>query len=502
MDIERLADLPNAEAIELVLHASAGSYTHTLLEWSASSLAIFTGSLAFTHFWIKRDPITAVIGIALFCAGMVDAFHTLAADRLIEATADNHDLIPFTWAISRTFNAVIPISALAVAHLARRYAPGSSTRYSFRLVIGTAALTGMLAYAVISWCATSHSLPQTTFPDALISRPWDVYPLVIYVLSGLVLYPLLLRGVPTHFAQALWLSVLANASAQIYMALGSVELFDNAFNIAHFLKIVAYLIPCLGLIADEVLTHSDAARATRLADEQARRLSRSNAELTEFAVAAAHDLRSPLRAVHNLATWTREDAGDSLNEDASEHLDLMMKRIGRMEALLDGLLAYAEVGSGDRAAEPIDLRGLVTEIAETIDVPERFTVDAVGAFPTVVSPRAAVRQVLTNLIANALDHHDRDEGRVEVRVRDGEPGWVEIEVEDDGPGIPEPYAEKIFQMFQTLKRRDEHESSGLGLALVHKRVKGLGGEIEVSPAEPRGAIFRFTWPKTWEQHGS
>ena len=114
IDFQAAANVP-PHLLDDELHRTlAGSFTHTILEWSAFAAAIFTTILAFAHFSIQRDVTTPVIGVALLCAGLMDAFHTLAADRLIDAVADNHNLIPFTWAICRLLNALLTIIGVSI----------------------------------------------------------------------------------------------------------------------------------------------------------------------------------------------------------------------------------------------------------------------------------------------------------------------------------------------------------------------------------------------------
>ena len=147
----------------------AGGFTHTILEWSAFCTAIFTVSLAFVHYSAKGDVATPVVGLALLCAGVMDAFHTLAADRLIEAIADNRNLIPFTWAICRVFNALIMLVGVGILLL--RSHRGQAT--GMRLVLMTGFAFGASAYGIIHACASSGRLPQTMFPDSILKRPWD-----------------------------------------------------------------------------------------------------------------------------------------------------------------------------------------------------------------------------------------------------------------------------------------------------------------------------------------
>lgn len=127
-EIEHLVGMTRAQIIDHMHWDLAGSFSHTILEWTAFCTAIFTVILAMAHFRIKSDLVTPLIGMTLFYAGCMDAFHTLAADRLIEAMADNHDLIPFTWAICRLFNPLIMVAGMSVIMIGRREKPFADLR--------------------------------------------------------------------------------------------------------------------------------------------------------------------------------------------------------------------------------------------------------------------------------------------------------------------------------------------------------------------------------------
>jgi two-component system NtrC family sensor kinase len=252
LNLDVAASLSPQAFTDALHHALEGSYTHTLLEWSAFCTAIFTVVLAFAHFNIKHDVTTPVIGMALLCAGCMDAFHTLAANRLIEAVASNQNLIPFTWALCRLFNAVLMIAGVGLCLIGTRH---KAWRGNTLFVTAVSSLFGLLAYGIIKLCATSESLPQTMFPSAFITRPWDIFPLILFLIAGLWIYPIFHRKNPSIFSHALIISAVPNIATQLHMAFGSTALFDNHFNIAHFLKIIAYVVPLLGLILDYVRTH-------------------------------------------------------------------------------------------------------------------------------------------------------------------------------------------------------------------------------------------------------
>ena len=149
------------EVADAVIRSMSGSFVHTILEWSAFSMAIFAGLLALVHFTIRRDVATLILGIALFFGGVMDAFHTLAADRLINSAADHRDLIPFTWAIGRLFNALIMISAAGVLLIRN----GESKNTGIRFALTTSGAFGAAVYGIIHLCSNSDWLPQTMFPS-------------------------------------------------------------------------------------------------------------------------------------------------------------------------------------------------------------------------------------------------------------------------------------------------------------------------------------------------
>jgi two-component system, LuxR family, sensor kinase FixL len=225
-------------------------------------------------------------------------------------------------------------------------------------------------------------------------------------------------------------------------------------------------------------------------------LERSNRELDQFAYSASHDLRSPLRAIAQMASWMTEDHGKELPEDVCRDLALIQRRVRRMQQLLDDMLEYARVGRQDGDLSGVDSEKLVQEIIDLLAPPPGFDI-CVGPMPSLVTHRAPLSQVLRNLIGNAIKHHDHAVGHIEISAVD-KGDAVEFVVRDDGPGIPREYHEEIFRMYSTLKPRDVVEGSGMGLAMVRKILDNRGGEVHVESAEGRGATFRFTWPKSVE----
>jgi PAS domain S-box-containing protein len=238
-------------------------------------------------------------------------------------------------------------------------------------------------------------------------------------------------------------------------------------------------------------------RAQLALEEVNAKLQFTNQELDQFVYTAAHDLRSPLRGIASLTQFVIEDDA-SLTPQTRERIAMIAGRVGRMQNLLTDVLVYARAGkSGYEGGSERSAASLVDEISATLAVPEGFTIAKDPSLAHALVMSSPLSQVLQNLIGNAIKHHDLQNGtgKVSVAVERRGNRW-HFTVTDDGPGIPEAYRETVFNMFTTLKRRDEVEASGMGLALVRKLVVIHGGECGIETAPGGGTRVWFDWPTT------
>ncbi len=229
--------------------------------------------------------------------------------------------------------------------------------------------------------------------------------------------------------------------------------------------------------------------------QQMQELEAINSELDDFAYIASHDLKSPLRGIGQLAGWIEEDLQDRLDDETRENLTLIRSRINRMETLLEDLLAYSRVSRTKDEVAEVDTKALITDIFDLMATPARMSLQLADDMPTLQTHRTPLELVLRNLISNAIKHHDKAEGLISLSAKNVDGGY-EFNVSDDGPGIPPDQQQRIFEMFQTLKPRDEVEGSGMGLAMVKKTVESFGGWITVESDGNSGCMFRFFWPLT------
>ncbi|MEM9386010.1 MAG: ATP-binding protein [Pseudomonadota bacterium] len=238
-------------------------------------------------------------------------------------------------------------------------------------------------------------------------------------------------------------------------------------------------------------------RATQLELEHA------NTELEQFAYIASHDLRAPMRSIDSLAEWIAEDLQGQTPEEATDKLDMLRGRVQRLEALLDDILLYSRVGKMKEAPREVDVGALLREVIAEVAAPEDFTISVAPEMPTLQTAATPLRQIFGNLISNAVKHHDKIAGTIEIAAADSTNDEVTFSVTDDGPGIDPRYHERVFKMFQTLKSRDVVEGSGLGLSIVQKLVRWQGGRCWIdSQAGRRGTGVHFTWPRHYQTKGA
>ena len=221
-------------------------------------------------------------------------------------------------------------------------------------------------------------------------------------------------------------------------------------------------------------------------------LETKNATLTEFAYVASHDLKSPLRAIANLAGWIHDDAGDVLSAESNEHLRLLHDRVETMETLLEELLRYARLGNDKKLVATLNLGDVGREVVEMLALPKTVEVLFEGTDLEMETIGAPLKLCLRNLIQNAVKYSDQERPTIVISAEAGVGNFLRIGVRDNGPGIPADRREEALRIFRKLDH--DGEGVGMGLALCKRAVELIGGSISIESAEPRGALIALSWP--------
>jgi light-regulated signal transduction histidine kinase (bacteriophytochrome) len=248
-------------------------------------------------------------------------------------------------------------------------------------------------------------------------------------------------------------------------------------------------------VTEQVRARHDVEEKVEQLRRLGRELERSNHDLDQFAYVASHDLKAPLRGIANLTQWIEEDLDERLTGESREHMRLLKGRVHRMEALIDGILAYSRAGRVRERVETVDASALVAEVVELLS-PVRAIAFDVGPLPTLATERVALQQVFMNLIGNAIKYNTGADPRVTIRAvpDDDDETLIHFSVADNGPGIAPQYHEKVWQIFQTLASRDQIEGTGIGLSVVRRLVESRGGRVWLASDVGTGSTFHFTWP--------
>lgn len=236
-------------------------------------------------------------------------------------------------------------------------------------------------------------------------------------------------------------------------------------------------------------------------ESHADELARSNQELDDFAYIASHDLKAPLRGIHNYANFLLEDYGDKLDEEGIDKLNTLTRLSKRMEDIINDLLTYSRVGRTELELKDIDLNTVVADVGEQIDVflkEREVELRVPRPLPTAKVDLTRVRAVFHNLITNGAKYTDADKKWVEVGFTPGPaPGDPSADgvyyVRDNGIGIREKHLDKIFGIFKRLHAGDKYGGgTGAGLSIVKKIVDQHQGRIWVKSEYGKGTTFFFT----------
>ncbi|KTD14580.1 two-component sensor histidine kinase [Legionella gratiana] len=223
-------------------------------------------------------------------------------------------------------------------------------------------------------------------------------------------------------------------------------------------------------------------------------IKKSNEELERFAYVVSHDLKAPLRGIATVSGWIVEEYEDKLDQEGKKYMGLLDNRVKRLQALIDGILAYSRIGSIDEELEPIDLNKILQEIKEDLIPPKQIHIKIQKDLPLIYGVKTHFYQLFQNLINNAIKYNDKKHGKIEIGMVE-HAKELEFFIKDNGIGIDEHYKEKVFELFQTLQSKDSQESTGIGLTLSKKIVELYHGKIWFHSKVGKGTTFYFTLNK-------
>ncbi|MFN0073890.1 MAG: sensor histidine kinase, partial [Chloroflexota bacterium] len=239
-------------------------------------------------------------------------------------------------------------------------------------------------------------------------------------------------------------------------------------------------------ITDRVRTAEDLRRTVE-------ELARSNADLQQFAYVASHDLQEPLRMVASYTQLLARRYKGKLDAEADEFIAFAVEGATRMQGLINDLLAYSRVGTRGAEARPTDASEVLRQVLHDLSpaIQESGAEITQDELPTLNIDPTQLRQLLQNLISNAIKFQGPEQPRISIGVSENAHEW-RFMVQDNGLGIDPRHMDRIFVIFQRLHTREEYPGTGIGLAICKKIVERHGGRIWVESTPGHGATFFFT----------
>jgi two-component system sensor histidine kinase/response regulator len=215
-------------------------------------------------------------------------------------------------------------------------------------------------------------------------------------------------------------------------------------------------------------------------------------ELDHYAHLVSHELKSSLRNVSDLLTWTQEDAKEIDSFDASNHLQLMEERVEKMEILLVQLEQYKNIAHTSFKNKTINIHTIAQRVIDEIPKAAHIKIIIKNQLPTLFADENMLQKVFEIIIQNAIEHNDKKNGFIELDCKTTKKEYL-FSIKDNGIGIDEKYHKKIFEMFETIKSTT---SAGIGLSIVKKIISHYNGEVYVESIPNKETTFYFNLPKT------
>lgn len=496
---------------DMVLKELQGVFSHTLLGWTAFCSAVFTALFSFAFYRVNKNIIIPIIGSAILCAGVVDAFYVLVADHLVQIQADEKQFIPFLWTVSRILNTCLVISALMIVlHYPRKKLEQKD--------IGFLALVmfcfGMVVYTLIQWGLQAKAVPQIHFPEALFTYPYDLLPIAFLLGAAFFVFYPFYKRYPSFFSYALFLSIIPEIATESYVAFGFSKVFDIYFNMANGLTIFGYLLPFIGLCLDAIAHY---VKSQNISHELSLTNQKLDCALSQAQVAAkaksnflatmTRELRTPMNGVIGMANLLSET---KLDEAQEQQVNVIKGCANSLLIVINDILDFSKIEAGKMDIESVDFN-LKKMCKETLDLLRfqaegkdlKLELECHESVPEYIkSDPNRLRQVLLNFLSNAIKF--TMEGHVKLILSCPENPPIEPEslipirfaVEDTGVGIPENVIDVLFQPFSQVDSSTSRKfgGTGLGLAISRKLAELIGGKVWLKSLTGEGSTFYLEAP--------
>ncbi|OXA83196.1 hypothetical protein B0A56_02105 [Flavobacterium columnare NBRC 100251 = ATCC 23463] len=250
-----------------------------------------------------------------------------------------------------------------------------------------------------------------------------------------------------------------------------------------------------GNIVGSIGIHLDITQQKNLELQKERlllRLKKQNQQLNDYAQIVSHDLKSPLRSIHSLISWIKEDNLKEFSAQTLSYLEMIEGKVEKMDHLIQGILTYSKIDTLENVYEEVDINEIIQNIIQIIHIPENVEVIIATILPIITADQYRIQQLFQNLISNAVTYIDKPIGKVIIDYKGTNDSHL-FSIKDNGPGIAPENQDKIFTIFQSFTKHEK--STGIGLSIVKKIIENYKGKIWLESQENIGTTFFIKIPK-------
>lgn len=467
---------------------------HTLMESLATLLAFFVGVMALVRFYSKRDNTLLFVGTAFLGTASLDGYHAIVTSRWFAEFLPSGlaSLIPWSWVASRLFLALFLLLSWYFwkreDHLGSRRQVSEKAVY---VVVGFSTLAAFLFFAFVP-------LPRAYYPELFFHRPEELLPALLF-LGALVGYLLKGKWRDDSFEHWLVMALIVSFMGQAMFMSFSGQLFDGMFDIAHMLKKVSYVFVLTGLMISMYRLFRQGEDVRVELANRTHELGRANTELenllsskNQFLASVSHELRTPLTSVVGFAELLRDPTIKMSDTDRQEMVSLVAEQGFDLANIIEDLLvaARSEAGELEVSRVPVNVSAQAAQVLEALGRKAEIPISVNGDAARAVGDPGRVRQVIRNLLTNALKYGG---GNVRIEVNQSE-GSVLLEVIDNGPGVAAGEAERIFEPYSRGHTQTEAPGSvGIGLAISRELAGRMNGDLRYTRRNGE-TVFQFALP--------
>lgn len=224
-------------------------------------------------------------------------------------------------------------------------------------------------------------------------------------------------------------------------------------------------------------------------EELLKELKEKNEQLNDYAHVVSHDLKSPLRNLSALISWTSEDYRDKLGDNGLKNLSLMQETVEKMDNLIVSILNYSSISKDQLVNKNLNLNVLLSELERTMFIPDNIQIFLKDNLPIIYADETRILQLFQNIISNAINYNDKEVGIIEIDYVDKGSHYI-FSVKDNGIGIAREHHERIFKIFNSLGTKKK--STGIGLSIVKKIIELYDGKIWLESELGVGTTFFFS----------